>query len=114
MAHQLPGSLRNTGCDRREQRLVQSPGDFNSQSSIGRDKTLSLHGLLELSRKACQDSHLRPACPEIRSLQKFTEWQRKARAERIPDGPHSALGSSQQQRAQHLRENMRMLVRIEV
>src|SRR5262245_36493621 len=101
MADELPCPLRNTGCDLRKQRPVQSPGDFNSEGSIGCDKAFRRTAFRNLPAKVPKILILRPACPEIGSLQKFIQSQRKARTERIPDGSHPALSAAASKRGRN-------------
>src|SRR5207249_9612393 len=74
----------------------------------------ALHSVVELGGEAAQHPHLAVALPQSGASRNLARTQRPRRNERVPNGGHAADPCRFNQRAENLREDVRVLVGIEM
>src|SRR5579864_684431 len=114
MANELPCPVGNALSNGLKQPLIQCSGDLNAESAIGCYESLSIDGAAKLSSKAAQNADLSEARPQIGLSEEPARAEWKSRAEWITQRPYTTITCCPQQRPQDLREDVGMLVRVNV
>ena len=97
-----------------EEFFVERTSHDDAERAIGSHHSLPFRCVMKLAGKSAQNSHLGITRPETGPRQQFARLQRLARAKRIANGAHAAGQRSAQQRPQHRRKQMSVLVSIHV
>src|ERR1700684_4135084 len=114
MANKFPSALGNDAGNGAEESLVKSTSDDDAERAIGSYHAFSFGGVTKFAGKGAQNPHLSITSPETGPSQQFRRSQRFARAKRIANGSHSTRQRSAQDRPQHRRKQVSVLVRIHV